>query len=249
MAMQRLVDEVDPDFNIHTSYHKDFFLLRTKVLVDGENTKIESVKGGSYGEPVMSFCHDGNTISTKLWSIANALSPILHQYGVYHVDTFYYEQSPLWHVIFSSESCLRLFLLKIPRIKSSLESEILSVFLEFMKTNRMESLQSFTVEIQPELFLVSPNLQKTNGAELHLVNTENCSSFVTRWKNSKLFDFGSLHQEEGSSTETQPHISSPSHAHTDVLVSQATPFAERGRNLVTLQLTSRNAIIEDKMLR
>ena len=114
MAMQRLVDEVDPDFNIHTSYHNDFFLLRTKVLVNGENAKIELVKGDSNGEPVMKFYHDGNTISTKLWSIANALSPILHQYGVYHVDTYYYEQFPLWRVIFSSESCLRLFLLKIP---------------------------------------------------------------------------------------------------------------------------------------
>ena len=198
MAMQRLVDEVDPDFSIHTSYHSDFFLLKTRVLVNGENTKIEFVKEGSCGEPVMSFCHDGNTISTKLWLIASALSPILHQYGVYHVDTFYYEQSPLWHVIFSSESCLRFFLLKIPRVRSSMESEILSVFLEFMKINQMESPRSFTVEVQPELFLVSPNLQKAKGPELQLVTIENCSIFVTHWKNSKLFDFGSLYQEKGS---------------------------------------------------
>ena len=80
MALQRLVDEVDPDFNIHTSYHNDFFLLRTRVLVNGENATIELVKGDSYGEPVMNFCHDGNTISTKLWSIENSLSPILRQY-------------------------------------------------------------------------------------------------------------------------------------------------------------------------
>ena len=79
-----------------------------------------------------------------------------------------------------------------------MESEILSVFLEFMKINQMESLRSFTVEVQPELFLVSPNLQKGKGAELQLVTIENCSIFVTHWKNSKLFDFGSLYKEKGS---------------------------------------------------
>ena len=99
MATQSVLDEVDADFNIHTSYHKDFFLLRTRVLVNGENATITSVKEGSYEDPVMSFCHGGSTISTKLWSIANTISPILHKCGVYHVDTFYYEKSPLLHSV------------------------------------------------------------------------------------------------------------------------------------------------------
>ena len=59
MAMQRLVDiEVDSNFNIHTSYHNDFFLLRMKVLVNGENVMISSVNKGIYVEPIMT-CHDG----------------------------------------------------------------------------------------------------------------------------------------------------------------------------------------------
>ena len=74
MAMQRLVDiEVDSDFNIHTSYHNDFFLLRTKLLVNGENATITSIKEGVYEEPIMSFSHGGSTISTKLWLIANTI--------------------------------------------------------------------------------------------------------------------------------------------------------------------------------
>jgi len=48
IVMQRVVDmEVDPEFNIHTSYHNDFFLLKTRVTVNGENTQIKSVKAGS----------------------------------------------------------------------------------------------------------------------------------------------------------------------------------------------------------
>ena len=90
--------EIDPDFNIQTSYHNDFFLLRTRVLVNGENTEIRSVKEAKYEGPVLNFRHSGNTVSTKLLLISRTISPILVQYGVYHVDTFYYEQSPLFHI-------------------------------------------------------------------------------------------------------------------------------------------------------
>ena len=40
--------ETDPDFKIHTSYYSDFFLLRTRVLVNGRNTEIRSIEDGKY---------------------------------------------------------------------------------------------------------------------------------------------------------------------------------------------------------
>ena len=43
MATQRFEIVVDPNFEIHTSYHNDFFLLKTRVLVNGVNTEIRSV--------------------------------------------------------------------------------------------------------------------------------------------------------------------------------------------------------------
>ena len=194
MAMERLVDiEVDSDFNIHTSYHNDFFLLRTKVLVNGENATITSVKEGSYEDPVMSFSHDGSTISTKLWLIANTISPILHKCGVYHVDTFYYGQSPLFHVVFSSESCLKKFLQEIGDVKRLMEVQLLSILSEYL--TETESPQWLTTIVQPDLFLVSPSRHEAGETEVHLVTAENCSTFVAHWKNSKLFNFVSLHWE------------------------------------------------------
>ena len=79
-------------------------------------------------------------------------------------------------------------------MKSALEPQLKSLFSNNLKT---ESVQQLTVEVQPELFLVSPSRQKTKGAECHLVTAENCPTFVARWKDSKLFDFGALYQEEG----------------------------------------------------
>ena len=145
----------------------------------------------------MSFCHGESTISTKLWSIKNTISPILYKCGIYYVDMFYYEQSPLFHVVFSSEPCVMRFLQEIQTIKIAMQVELHLVLFRSMKASQTAS-QSFTVKVQPELFLVSPNQQERKGAELHLVTTENCSCFVTCWKNSKLFDFGSLYEEEGT---------------------------------------------------
>ena len=195
--MQRLVDiDVDPDFKIHTSYHNNFFLLRTKVLVNGKITKILSVKEGSYEEPALTFCYSGNPISTKLWPIANTFSPIFHQCGVYHIDTFYYEQSPLFHVVFSSQSCLKKFLSEIGSLEHNMGTELLSIFSECTKA-MPQSSQSLAIEVRAELFLVVPNRQKLKGADLHSVTTDNHSTLMARWKDSQMFEFASLYQEEG----------------------------------------------------
>ena len=187
--------EVDPDFNIHTSYHNDFFLLRTRVLVNRENTEIRSVREGKYEGPVLNFLHSGSTISTKLSSILKAVSPILVQFGVCHVDAFYYEQSPLFLVVFFSESCLKNFIVAIGEVQSCLEPKLQSLFQKSVLET--EPLQQLTVEVQPDLFLVSPNPHETKGAKLrHLVTETDCSTFAI-WKDSKLFDFTHLYQDGG----------------------------------------------------
>ena len=205
--MQRLVDiEIDQEFQLHACYRNDFFLLRTKILVDGNSTEIRSVKEGKYEGLVLKVRHSGTTSSTKLRSIASAISPILNRCGVYHVDTFYYEQSPLFHTVFTSESCLREFLLAMGEVKYALEIELHSLLLHDLNLKSIQCrvpeaesplAQQLTIEVQPELFLVSPNQLNAMGAELHVVTVQNYSDLLTHWKNSKLFDFASLYQEEG----------------------------------------------------
>ena len=181
--------ESDPEFRIHTTYHSDFFVLRTEVKVNGESTDVK--ESGSKG-PVLIFRRSSNTITT-LRQIANTIAPVLRQYGVCHVDMFYYEHSPLLHVVFSSKSCLVTFLIAISEVKSALEGSLLSLF-----------PHDFTVEVQPELYLVSPSQGKTKGAELYRLTTDNCSSLVARWKKSNLFDFGPLYQVEGRNKQANP---------------------------------------------
>ena len=99
---------------------------------------------------------------------------------------------PLFHVVFSSESCLKNFLLEIGDVKHLMEVELLSILSEYLKT---ESPQLLTTIVQLDLFLVSPNRHEAGEADVHQVTAENCSTFVTHWKDSKLFNFASLHWE------------------------------------------------------
>ena len=82
-------------------------------------------------------------------------------------------------------------------IKFGMEQELLSVFSEYIETTRILSPQRLSVEVHPELFLVSPNLQKTKGADMYLITADNASTFAAHWKNSKLFEFGPLCKEGG----------------------------------------------------
>ena len=86
------------------------------------------------------------------------------------------------------------FILAIEEVTSVLELQLQSLLSRNLRT---ESPQQLTVSVHLDLFLVSPNQKLAKRAEVHLVTTENCSDFVTHWKDSMLFDFGALYQEEG----------------------------------------------------
>lgn len=190
-TLQHVEIETDPDFNIHTSIHNDFFLLRTRVLVNDKNTEIRSIRNGKYVRAV--FYYSGNDTGIKLLLVVNTVSTVLHQYGVYHVDTFYCGvQSLLFRTVFSTELCLKKFILAIGEIKSALELQLQTLF-----TIETKSVQQLTVKVQSELFLVSPSQQKAKRPEINLVTAENYSNSLIRWKDSELFDFRSLYQEEG----------------------------------------------------
>ena len=186
--------ETDPDLSIHTSCHNDFFVLRTRVLVNGSNTEIRSIRDGKYVRAV--FYYSGNNTGIKLLLVVNTVSTVLHQHGVYHVETFYCEvQSLLFRTVFSTELCLKKFILAIGEIKSVLELQLQSLF-----TKETKSVQQLAVEVQSELLLVSPSQQKAKRPEINLVTAENYSNSLIRWKDSKQFDFGSLYLEEGMPT-------------------------------------------------
>ena len=202
------------DFKIHTSYHNSFFILRTPIHINGLPVQIRSTGQG----PLLSFTQSGVTISVRLWEISRLVGPIFLKYGVYNVDTFYYDQCPLFQVAFPSEASLKRFLLASD---TAMSSEVESA-LSGMLTQRSQSSESgkalntsirakvklfelkaqssepgkaldstpLNVKAKVELFLVSPSHEKNKAAVIHPITLSNLSLCTSLWKNSELFEFG-----------------------------------------------------------
>ena len=92
---------------------------------------------------------------------------------------------------------MKSFFLEIGDVKHAIELELLSVISTYSKSagfHETELPKQLAIEINPDLFLVSPILKETKVAELHLVTAENYSTCVTGLKDSKLFDFEFLYE-------------------------------------------------------
>ena len=182
--------------SIHTCYHRRFFLLRTPLSVCGNPVKIRLCNGS----PILTCHHSGQELSAALASVSREVAMVLRNHGVYHVDTFYYEQVPLFSVVFSSKSNLKRFLASSSaQVKSGLESAIGKKF-----TTKLESSESRPPEsaskLQPsqpkltlniELYLVTPDKGK---ADVELVTLANYSHYSSQWQDSRMFEFVDVFQ-------------------------------------------------------
>ena len=181
----------DPDFKIHTSYHNSFFILRTPIHINGLPVQIRDTGQG----PVLSFTQSGVTISVKLWEISRLVGPVFYNHGVYHVDTFYHGQFPLFQVAFPSEASLKRFLLASEAVSSEVESALSEMFMQRAQSSEPgKALDSTPLSVQAEvdLFLVSPSHEKRKATNVHRITLTNFSVCTSLWKNSEVFEFGQV---------------------------------------------------------
>ena len=169
--------KADPvEFELHTCYYNAVFLLRARISSNGR--PLEMRKHG--GLPILrdSQLHD---VSVGLAHLSQKFGPVLQQYSVYHIDTFYYDEAPAFAVVFHSRDGVKNVLSKMP----SLEAGLASTFV---------SLQSHTslplVEANMALYLMEPcNRECAGKPNLRQVTLGNYQSCIDVWQESKLFEF------------------------------------------------------------
>ena len=173
-------------FTTHTTYYSDFFLLRTAVTINGQSAQV----GYSDGQLTLNCRYP--SIGITFPSLSSKLEDVLKKYGVSHVANFWCEQVPLFQVHFSCESALRKFLCYRERVQNELSS-LLSAKLKDVqhKTTPKAPPHDIPTAIEARLFLISPDTVKKD-ARVTAVTLENYSTCMTLWKESELFDFGSL---------------------------------------------------------
>ena len=202
--------EIEYLSSIHTCYHRKFFLLRTPLSVCGKPVEIRLCNGS----PMLTCHHSGQELSAALSSVSHKVAGVLRNHGVYHVDTFYYEQVPLFSVVFSSKSNLKRFLASSSaQVKSSLESTIGEEFTTKLGPSQpakpaskfQPSHPKLTLNI--ELYLITPDRKEKGKAEVELVTLANYSHYSSQWQGSRMFEFTDVfkahpHQDQcGNSKE------------------------------------------------
>ena len=183
--------------SIHTCYHSSFFLLRTPVTVGSKPVEIQLYDGS----PSLTYSHAEQECRVSLSAMSHKVAAVLLKHGVYHVDTFYYEQVPLFSVVFSSKASLKRFLtVASGRVKSELESAIGEEFTKQLTslsddTSSNSQPSHFKVSISIKAYLITPDRQE-GTADVQLVTRANYSHYSSKWQSSEVFTFAHIFQAQ-----------------------------------------------------
>ena len=186
-------DQYEYVSSIHTYYHSSFFLLRTPVTVGSKPVEIQLCKG----IPTLTYHHSEQECRLSLSEMSRKVGVVLWKYGVYHLDTFYYEQVPLFSVAFSSMPSLKKFLtVASGRAKRELESVIGGKFTKQLTplsddASSNSKRSHFEVSISIESYLVTPDRQE-GTADVQLVTLANYSHYSSKWRSSRVFEFAHI---------------------------------------------------------
>ena len=172
---------------LHTCYYNGFFLLRTPVSFIGKPAEIKLTEDGS---PTLHCGYSRCSIGVNISRISRQVANTLVKHGVYHVDTFYHEDVPLFSVVFSSKSSLKQFLtFSTEKLKDDLQVAFVEKSRKF-STLMSLPMSTLPLEVEAELYYVTPNHQ--NGtAQVELVTLANYSHYAAQWRGSKVFEFQS----------------------------------------------------------
>ena len=220
------VPQVDlPCPGLHTCYYKKFFLLRMSVKVNGKPTQVTL---NSRGYPVLQYYSEdeetGIDIKLNMSVVSRLVTHELVNYGVYHVDTYYYDNVPIFSVTFALKAQLEKFLrsnnteVKVA-IDRLLGEEFQKEYTEILKkTSKLSVNTDSTLHLNTEILKKTSKLLVNTDSTLHLitpcesnkptvvrVTLANFSTLRCTWQQSELFTFrdiealfsGTVELEEG----------------------------------------------------
>ena len=175
------------EFDHHSFYYSDFFLLKTSKSVNGCPAEIKEVKT----EPVLWV----KGVSIKLSTITNqAVAPALNKLGVYRVETNFYcmQHELLYEIKFHSKSSLEQFLIEKVTVQKELELAIAELWGREGKStlSQFPSSEDIKVVVDIKVYLLSPR-DAGHPPEVIQVNLANRIFVTQKWKRSKQFEFSS----------------------------------------------------------
>ena len=173
----------------HTTLYNNFFLLRTKVVINGQQAVVQSDREGR-----LTLNCRYPEVGVTFDSLVTDVNEILESHGMEAVTEPWCEEVPLFKIkVFSNDDLMKLISLE-RKIKRHLISRIdarMTVELQSWAPDNCAPPPSLHVQVEPQVFLLIPNYP-TNDGKIIQVTKNNVPSCMALFLESEVFNFGAL---------------------------------------------------------
>ena len=190
---------------IRTTYYKNFFLLRTVVLVNGQPAQVGVNENGW-----LTLNCRNRSVGVTFDSLVTDLSEVLQQHGLPAVSNYWCEEVPLFELKVPSQNELQ----KLLNLEGKIRKELALKINSRMRAE-LESLASagpppdLHVLVEPQLYLIIPDHTHMDGKPIRIEN-KNFAECMTLFGESGVFNFGAVFRALRDNPERQDtgtHIS------------------------------------------
>jgi len=173
-----------PKSSRHTIYYQSFFLLRVSLVINDRPARIFSDDGH-----FTITCCGYSTVSITFDTLTTHVNAVVKEYGLEGVSNYWCENVPLFELKLSSDENFKRFLHSEGKVQSDLASRIGTMLVQQRKLPSQGA-----VSVHTEVYMLTPDPERKDASIIQ-VSSQNLAKCIATWRESKVFDFGTLFHE------------------------------------------------------
>ena len=183
---------------IRTTYYKNFFLLRTVVLVNGQHAQVGVNENGW-----LTLNCRNPSVGVTFDSLVTDVSEVLQQHGLPAVSNYWCEEVPLFELEVTSQNELQKLLNLEGRIREELALKINSRMRAQLEPSASAGPPpDLHVLVEPQLYLNIPDHTHMDSKPIR-IEKNNFTECMALFEESGLFDFGVVFRTSLANPERQ----------------------------------------------
>ena len=180
---------------IRTTYYKNFFLLRTVVLVNGQHAQV-----GVNEKGWLTLNCRNPSVGMTFDSLVTDVSEVLQQHGLPAVSNYWCEEAPLFELKVNE---LQKLLILEEKIREELALKInLRMRAQLEPSASAGPPPDLHVLVEPQLYLIIPDHTHMDGKPIRIEHTNFADCMALFWE-SGMFNFGVVFRASLANPERQ----------------------------------------------
>ena len=169
----------------HTTYYKNFFVMRTIIVVNGQQAQV-----GVDNEGWLTLSCRNPKVGVTFDSLVTDVNEVLQQHGLHGVSNYWCEEVPLFELKGTSQKELEKLLNLEGEIREQLALKI-NTRMKALLQHSATSSPSLHVLVQPQLYLLIPDYTHMDAKPIQ-IKKANFAECMALFSESRLFDFGAV---------------------------------------------------------